>query len=254
VHFASGKKEIHTTEVLLVSNVTPGNYTYKVINRFPHDKGAYTQGFEVYNNHFYEGTGQYGESSLRKTEIKSGEILKARTLSSEFFGEGITILNGKIYQLTYHSQLGFVYDLETFDEIKRIHYQNKEGWGLTNNGSEIIMSDGTHILYFMDPVHFSVNKKVEVTDNKGLVVSLNELEWIEGKIWANVYLTDDIVIIDPDSGIIESRINLSGILRPEDRHPKIDVLNGIAYDRENKRLFVTGKYWPYVFEIEIIKK
>jgi glutaminyl-peptide cyclotransferase len=254
VHFSNGKKEVHSSEIILISNITPRNYSYKVLNRFPHDKGAYTQGFEIHGNYLYEGTGQYGESSLRKTELETGEILKARTLSSEFFGEGITILNNRIYQITYHSQLGFVYELETFEEIKRVYYQNKEGWGLTNNGSEIIMSDGTHVLYFLNPEHFSVNRKVEVSDNKGLVPLLNELEWIDGRIWANIYLTEDIVIINPETGIVEARVDVSGLLRPEERHPRIDVFNGIAYDKAKGRIFVTGKYWPYVFEIALVSK
>jgi glutaminyl-peptide cyclotransferase len=253
VHLPSEKKEIHTTEVLILSELIPQLFTYKVKNEFPHDIGAFTQGFEYHNNFFYEGTGQYGQSSLRKTEISTGQILKARTLASEFFGEGITILNDKIYQITYRSQVGFVYDLETFGEVQKIYYQNKEGWGLTNNGAEIIMSDGTHQIYFMDPRYFSVNRKIEVMDHKGKVELVNELEWIDGKIWANIYLTDEIIIIDPESGRVEGRVDLKHLLKPADRHRQVDVLNGIAWDAEARRLFVTGKYWPKIFEIEVVK-
>ena len=253
VHFNSGKRETHSAELQVLSDIIPQPYTYRVRNNYPHDIRAFTQGFEYHNNFFYEGTGQYGESSLRKTEISTGQILKARTLPADIFGEGITILNNRIYQITYRSQVGFVYDLETLEQIQKIYYQNKEGWGLTNNGSEIIMSDGTNQLYFMDPQYFSVIRKIEVMDHNGKVDALNELEWIKGKIWANRYLTDELVIIDPESGRVEGLVNLSGLLKPEDKHQQIDVLNGIAWDEENKRLFVTGKYWPKVFEIEIIK-
>lgn len=251
VHLPSGKKETHSTEIIVLSAVSPQGFTYRIKNVFPHDIGAYTQGFEFHNNFFYEGTGQYGSSSLRKTEISTGQVLKARTLASDLFGEGITIMNNRIYQITYRSQVGFVYDLESFDELRKIFYKNKEGWGLTNNGTDIIMSDGTNQIYFMDPEYFSVNRKIEVMDNNGKVDALNELEWIDGKIWANIYLTEQIVIIDPLSGIVEGRIDLIGILKPEEKHARIDVLNGIAWDKENRRLFVTGKYWPKVFEIEV---
>ncbi len=253
VYHNSGKKESYISQILILSDVIPKNYSYSVVNTYPHDIGAYTQGFEFFDGFFYEGTGQYNESSIRKTDLLTGQILKARNLPGDLFGEGITILNNKIYQVTYRSQVGFVYDINTYEILQKIYYQNQEGWGLTNDGKSVIMSDGTNNLYFMDPEYFHVLRKIEVMDNNGPVNAINELEWIEGKIWANRYLTDEIVIIDPESGRVEAKMNLSGILHPDDRHPKIDVLNGIAWDKENRRLFVTGKYWPKIFEIKVIK-
>lgn len=252
-HLNSGQVESFSSQIEVLSDIIPEKYSYRVIKEFPHDIGAFTQGFEYYEGYFYEGTGQYGESSVRKTEVSTGQVLTARTLSSEFFGEGITILNNKIYQVTYRSQVGFVYNLQTFEQIRKIYYQNKEAWGLANNGKDVIMSDGTNIIYFMDPQYFTVNSKIEVMDHTGPIDAINELEWIEGKIWANRYLTDEIVIIDPESGKVEGKINLAGILKPEDRHSRVDLLNGIAWDREGRRLFVTGKYWPKIFQIEINK-
>jgi len=251
VHHSSGKSETHVSQIVVLSASAPRTYNYRIKDTFPHDIGAYTQGFEYYQGFFYEGTGQYGESTVRKTELKTGQVLKARNLPGDIFGEGITILNGKIYQISYRSQVGFVYDLENFDLIQKIYYQNQEGWGLTNNGELVIMSDGTNHIYFMDPEYFHVTGKIEVMDHKGPVDALNELEWIEGKIWANRYLTDEIVIIDPESGRVDGKINMSGLLRPEDKHTKIDVLNGIAWDKVNRRLFVTGKFWPKIFEVEV---
>lgn len=253
VHYNSGNNETCVSRIIVLSDIIPQNYSYSVVNTFPHDIGAYTQGFEFFKGYIYEGTGQYNESSLRKTELRTGQILKARNLPGDIFGEGITIFNNKIYQITYRSQVGFVYDLTTFELLQKIYYQNQEGWGLTNDGTSIIMSDGTNNLYFMDPEYFHVLRKLEVMDHNGPVDAINEMEWIDGKIWANRYHTDEIVIIDPKSGKIEGKVDMSGLLPPEHRHPKIDVLNGIAWDEENRRLFVTGKYWPNIFEIKLIK-
>ncbi len=182
---------------------------------------------------------------------KPGEVTKIRNLDPSLFGEGITVLGERIYQLTYKSQVGFIYDKSTFEEIQKVYYQNKEGWGLTHNGEELIMSDGTNVIYFLDPEMFTINRQIEVYHNEGPANSLNELEYINGKIWANRYYTDEIVIIDPESGKVEGRINLKGILKAADRKPTTDVLNGIAWDAEGERLFVTGKFWPKLFEIRI---
>jgi len=252
--FGGGKTESLSIPLLFLSDIVPSPYSYQVIGSFPHDKGAYTQGFEYNNGYFLEGTGQYGESSLRKTLPGTGDIIKFRNLSSDLFGEGITLLNGKIYQLTYRSQVGFIYDAETFEQLQKFFYQNREGWGLCNNGSELIMSDGTHMLYFIDPQYFSVNRKIEVFDNVSEVDSLNELEFINGIIYANRYMTNEIVMIDPLTGKVTGRADMRGLLKAGDRHPQIDVLNGIAWDNEQKRLFVTGKYWPRIFRVELIEK
>ena len=238
--------------VKVVSDIVPVKYTYRVIKEYPHDTKAYTQGFEYVDGYLYEGTGNYGESSLRKEDLETGEILKFRNLPSDIFGEGITCLNNKIYQITYKSQVGFVYNIENFDLLQKIYYQNKEGWGLCNNGREILMSDGTNMIYYMDTTYFSVDKKIEVFDNEGPVDLLNELELINGKLYANRYTTNEIVIIDPSTGKVEGKIDMTGILKPRDRHPGIDYFNGIAYDKKNKRIFVTGKYWPKIYQVEFL--
>ncbi|HYW95256.1 MAG TPA: glutaminyl-peptide cyclotransferase [Bacteroidales bacterium] len=248
-----GKSVSASVPVKVVSDIVPAKYSYRVINEYPHDTKAYTQGLEYVNGYLYEGTGNYGESSLRKEDLETGEILKFRNLPSNIFGEGITYLNGKIYQITYKSQVGFVYNAENFEIIKKIYYQNKEGWGLCNNGKNILMSDGTNIIYYMDTTYFSVEKKIQVFDNEGEVDLLNELELINGKLYANRYTTNEIVIIDPDTGKVLGKIDMSGILKPEDRHPGIDYFNGIAYDKKNNRIFVTGKYWPKIYQVTFLE-
>ncbi len=245
--------ENHAVRIKVTSDIEPQSFTYRVINTFPHDKGAFTQGFEYYNGHLYEGTGNYGESSLRKVELETGEILKYRNLSSDLFGEGITRINNKIYQITYRAQVGFVYDEDNFELLRKIFYQIREGWGLTNNGEYILMSDGSHIIYYMDTTYFSVEKKIEVYDREKEVDLLNELELINGVLYANRYTTREIVMIEPETGKLLGRIDMSNILDPSDRHPGIDYFNGIAYDQENDRTFVTGKYWPKVYEVEFFK-
>lgn len=251
VYFGSGKSETHSLQVEILSDIVPVNYRYLVKNVYPHDVGAYTQGLIIYDGWLYEGTGNYNQSTIRKVRLETGEVIQARNNSSDIFGEGITIFNGKIYQLTYKSQICFVYDLNTFDEINKFYFQNKEGWGLTNSKDELIMSDGTNILYFLDPDMFTVNRQIEVYNQEGPVTDLNELEYVKGKIYANRYYTDEIVIIDPLSGKEEGRVDMKGILSVKDRKPSTNVLNGIAWDPQQDRLFITGKYWPKLFEIEI---
>jgi glutamine cyclotransferase len=225
-----------------------------VIKTYPHDKGAFTQGLEYVNGFLYEGTGNYGESSLRKVDLETGEILKYRNLSSDLFGEGITRINNKIYQITYRAQVGFVYDEDNFELLRKIFYQIREGWGLTNNGEHILMSDGSHIIYYMDTTYFSVEKKIEVYDNNKEVDLLNELELINGVLYANRYTTREIVMIEPETGKLLGRIDLSDILDPADNYSGIDYFNGIAYDSENDRIFVTGKYWPKLYHVEFLRK
>ena len=253
-YFTGGKSESTSIPLRFLSDIKPKQFTYRVLGTFPHDKRAYTQGFEYHDGYFLEGTGQLGQSSLRKITPGTGDIIKSRTLSSDLFGEGITMLNGKIYQLTYRSQVGFIYDAESFEQIQKFFYQNLEGWGLTNDGSQIIMSDGTNGIYFIDPQYFTVNRKIEVYNNFSEVDSLNELEYIDGKLYANRYMTDEIVIIDPSNGKVTGIVDMRGLLKPEDRHDYIDVLNGIAWDKDQKRLFVTGKNWPKVYRVELLEK
>jgi len=251
IFYKGGIKENQSRQITFLSDKAPEVYTYSVVGEYPHDSKAYTQGLQYVEGWLYEGTGNYGTSSLRKVNLESGKVEKIRDLDPSLFGEGIAVMGERVYQLTYKSQVGFIYDLESFEEIQKVYYQNKEGWGLTHNGEELIMSDGTHVIYFLDPELFTVNRQIEVYDHKGLANSLNELEFINGKIWANRYYTDEIVIIDPGSGKVEGRINLKGILKTSDRKPTTDVLNGIAWDEEGQRVFVTGKYWPKLFEIKL---
>jgi glutamine cyclotransferase len=253
IFFAGGESENHSRQVTFLSDVVPVEYSYQVVNEYPHDLGAYTQGLQYVDGELYEGTGNYGTSSIRRVELETGEVKQIRDLDQSLFGEGITVLGERIYQLTYKSQVGFIYDLSTFQEIQKVYYQNREGWGLTHNGEELIMSDGTNVIYFLDPEMFTINRQMEVYHNEGPADSLNELEYINGKLYANRYFTDEIVIIDPETGKVEGRINLKGILKTTLRKPTTDVLNGIAWDKDGGRLFVTGKYWPLLFEIRILE-
>jgi glutamine cyclotransferase len=231
-------------------NVT--TYSYSIINSYPHDSSAFTQGLVYEDNVLYEGTGLRGSSSLRKVELDTGKVLQIRNLSSELFGEGVTIFQDNIIQLTWRSNIGFVYDKSSFELLGEFNYST-EGWGLTHDNNRLIMSDGTDELYFLDPETYEKTGKIQITDNGTPVVKLNELEYINGKIYANVWQTDRIAIISPETGEILSWIELNGLLSAEEVETA-GVLNGIAYDSENQRLFVTGKLWPKIFEIELIPK
>ncbi len=252
IYFRGGDTENQSRQITFLSDLIPQEYGYTVVRDYPHDFEAYTQGLQYVDGWLYEGTGNYGTSSLRKVDLESGKVEKIRNLDPSLFGEGIALMGERIYQLTYKSQVGFIYDKSSFEEIQKVYYQNKEGWGLTHNGKELIMSDGTHVIYFLDPELFTVTRQIEVYNHMGPVDSLNELEYINGKIWANRYYTDEIVIIDPETGKVEGRINLKGILQTGDRRTNTDVLNGIAWDEKGNRLFVTGKLWPKLFEIKLI--
>ena len=254
VYYENKATGVHNVPVILLSDTEPTELKYQVVNTYPHDIKAYTQGLEYENGYLYEGTGHENESSLRKDDIKTGESLKLLNLASELFGEGITIFQDRIFQLTYKSQMGFVYEKESFTRLQKVYYDNKEGWGLTNDGENLIMSDGSHRIYYMDPVYFTEVKRIEVYNHKGPVTRLNELEWINGKLFANIYGKDYIVVIDPTSGKVTGNLNFKGILKPADQHNRIDVFNGIAWDPEGQRMYVTGKYWPKLFEIKILSE
>ena len=242
-------------EFLLLSDLIPKKMSYKIIKSYPHNIEHFTEGLEIRNGFLYEGTGQEGSSAIYKTDLSTWKIIKEYKLDNQYFGEGITILNGKLYQLTYKSQIGFVRDANTFESIKIWNYKNEQGWGLTNDGKYLIMSDGTEFLYYIDPLTLKEIKKIQVCNNEGIVQNINELEYINGEIWANLWMTDNIVIIDPKTGKIVSEINLKGLLSTNVFNQKspVDVLNGIAYDHEKNKIYVTGKLWPKIFEIEIIK-
>jgi len=225
-------------------------YKPEIYNIFIHNADAFTQGLFCSNRFLYESTGNYGESSLRKIEIESGSVINRYDLPSDYFGEGITLCNDKIIQLTWLSKKGFVYDKDRLALIGEFSYPT-EGWGITYNGEHLIMSDGTDILYFLDPVDYSMVKQVGVKANGKAITRLNELEYINGKIYANVWQTDQIAIIKPDGEVI-GWIDLEGILLPEDCPGEIDILNGIAYNAENNKMYVTGKYWCKLFELEVV--
>lgn len=228
-------------------------YSYNIINTYLHDPAAFTQGLVYSDSMLYEGTGLNGASSLRKVELHSGKVITQRTIPSNFFGEGIAVFNDKIYQLTWQSGTCFVYDKNTLDVIQQFAYPT-EGWGLTHDGKQLIMSDGTANIYFRDPETFAEIRRIEVTDNNSPVRNLNELEYIDGDIFANVWQTDRLVRIDPQTGKVKAWIDLTGLLSQEDRFNRVDVLNGIAFDANTQRLFVTGKWWPKLFEIKLVPR
>ena len=245
--------------VYMRSNKAPIDYTYKLINSYPHARKSYTQGLFYKNGFLYEGTGQRGESTLQKVNLKSGKATLVNDLDEKYFGEGITSYQDKIIQLTWQSGDVLIYDINTFEQIDNFSLQstNGQGWGITTHKKELFISDGSNVITIIDAENYDKKGSIEVYDNNGKVQKLNELEYINGKIYANVWLTDRIVIINPKSGRVEGNIHLNNILSSLDRKnldEHDDVLNGIAWDEKNNRLFVTGKHWPKLFEIQIEKK
>ncbi|MGB5666815.1 MAG: glutaminyl-peptide cyclotransferase [Maribacter sp.] len=241
--------------IKVLAKDAPLIYTYEIVNEYPHDIKAYTQGLEFHNDTLYESTGKKGRSSLRKTDFKTGKILQQIDLENTQFGEGITILNGKIYQLTWQSGLGLIYDLKDFKKIDSFQYgQSKEGWGLCNDGKKIYKSDGTEKIWFLNPETLIEIGHIETVTNKSIFNMANELEYVEGKIYANVYQKPSMMIIDAKSGAIEGVINFSGLKEKVAQHASLDVLNGVAYHPERKTFFVTGKEWDKMFEVKILKK
>ncbi len=253
--FYDGKeKQINNTIIFLASQA-PSIYKYEIVNEFPHDKNAFTQGLEFHDGFLYESTGQYGQSSLRKVELKSGKILQKIDIDRKYFAEGMTIYKDKVYQLTWQKNKGFVYDLETFKLEKTFDYQqSKEGWGLTHDNNKLIKSDGSERIWFLNLDSFKEEKFIEAYTNKRKAERLNELEFIQGKIYANIWQKNAILIINPVNGAIEGIANLKGLQSKVGQSGEDNVLNGIAYDQENDRLFVTGKNWNKVFEIKLLKK
>jgi len=225
-------------------------YTYEVINAYPHDTAAFTQGLVFDHGALYESTGLNGSSSLRRVELETGKVLNQKKVPDEFFAEGLALFNGRLFQLTWQTQRGFVYDLDSFNMIREFSYTG-EGWGLTHDAGSLIMSDGTSQIRFLNPDTFEVQRVIRVQDNGHDITQLNELEYIKGEIYANVWLTDRIARIDPKSGKVLAWIDLSGILSSDDHTGSGAVLNGIAYDEASDRLFVTGKLWPKLFEIKV---
>lgn len=228
-------------------------YTYKVVKTYPHDRSAFTQGLEFHNGFLYEGTGLNGKSTLRKVRIADGQVLQKIEINAEYFGEGITLIGGEIVQITYQTQTGFVYGLNDFALRRKFKYTG-EGWGLTNNGHEIFFSDGSAELRVLEPKTLAEKRRIKVHDGAKPVDQLNELEWVNGEIFANIWGTDRIARIAPQTGAVTGWIDLAGLLSPMYRTQAVDVLNGIAYDAAGKRLFVTGKLWPFLYEIQLVPK
>ena len=226
-------------------------YKLEVVKEYPHDTGAYTQGLFFDGGRFYESTGQFGESSFREVELATGKVLSQMNFQDKYFAEGSVVLGSDLYILTWTNKVAFRYDAASLSYKSTVGY-NREGWGLTTDGTQLIASDGSSYLYFMD-ADLNVLRRQRVTKDGKPVYDLNELEYIDGKVWANVYTTDTIVIINPADGVVEATIDCRGLLPYKDRTRKTDVLNGIAVDKEG-RIFLTGKYWPKLYEIELIKK
>jgi len=225
-------------------------YSYEVVKSYPHDKAAFTQGLVFHQGSLYESTGLNGSSSLRRVELETGKVLKKIEVPTQFFAEGLALFNGRLYQLTWQTQRGFVYDLNSFDKLREFSYAG-EGWGLTRDANSLIMSDGSSRIRFLDPDTFEVRGMITVRDDGRDVLQINELEYVKGEIYANVWMTDRIARIEPESGKVNAWIDLSGLLPPEARQDPMAVLNGIAYDEASDRLFVTGKLWPKLFEIKL---
>jgi glutamine cyclotransferase len=254
IYYNGEKRRLNNTIYFLGANA-PEVYSYEVVNEYPHDNNAFTQGFVFYDGYFYESTGEYGLSSLRKVEIETGKVLKKVDLDRKFFGEGMTIFKDKIYQLTWKNKVGFIYDLTTFELDKTFDYQKSaEGWGLTHNNEKLIKTDGSERMWFLNPETFEEESFIETYTNKRKAEKLNELEYVKGKIYANIWQQNSILIVEPSNGAIEGIVNLKGLQSKAGQSGENNVLNGIAYDAENDRLFVTGKNWNKVFEIKLKEK
>ncbi|WP_341217057.1 glutaminyl-peptide cyclotransferase [uncultured Wocania sp.] len=253
--YFNNEKQTANTSITILNNEAPKVYKFNIINEYPHDITSYTQGIEFFNDTIYESTGQYKESKLRKLDYKTGEVVKNINLADEYFGEGVTILNNKIYQLTWQEGIGFVYDVNTFDKLSSFKYGNsKEGWGLCNDANTIYKSDGTEKIWLLNPETLIEQNYIQVFTNKGKIGRINELEWINGQIYANIYQRDGVAVINPKNGAVIAVIDFSPLKKKVTQHEKLDVLNGIAYNPKTKTIFVTGKRWDKLFEVEIIEK
>lgn len=238
----------NVSKIAIVSGTIPQQLSYTIKGTLEHNKSNYTQGFEFYEDILYEGTGNYSESQLFAYQIPDMKVLRTHKIDNRYFGEGITILNNKLYQLTYKAQKGFIYNVETFEPIGEFSFQSKEGWGLTNNGNFLIMSDGTSKISFLDPLNFNVVKTIEVSHPGGFVKHLNELEYVDGYIYANIWPGETIVKFNAETGNVIAFIDMRGLLSNFNTG-RIDVLNGIAWHKTEEVFYVTGKWWPKVFKL-----
>lgn len=249
----NGKIGRNSKIITLFSNHVPQNLDYKVVKTLKHHDNHFTEGFEINDHILYESTGEYGTSGIYKMKLDNQKIIQSTMLDSTYFGEGITLLNGKIYQLTYKKQKAFVYDDNTLKKIGEFTYPNKEGWGLTNDGKNLIMSDGSSTIYFINPDNFKEERRIQVYSDKQEFNYINELEYVNGYIYANVWTTDLIVKIDAKTGAVVATISLFDLINSSRLKSKkqIDVLNGIAYDKRDQSLYVTGKFWPNIYKIRL---
>lgn len=248
------QRDTISSNIVLKTNQVPKKLSYKIVNTFPHDTSAYTQGLSYIDGKLLESTGRYGSSQLKYVAIGSGKTLQKTALAAEYFGEGSVKIDDRIVMLTWLQNVGLIFDAKSFKQIGTFRYEtSREGWGLTFDGKNILRSDGSHRIWLMNAKSYKEESFIEVYDNKGEVSSLNELEFIDGKIYANVYLTNKIVIINPKTGVVESEIDLTELVPKNYPKNEIDVLNGIAWDAKGKRLFVTGKKWPNLFEIKLLQ-
>ena len=249
-YYGDGKTESLESNLRVLSDVIPQTQKFRIVKTYPHSKDDFTEGLQLHKGFLYESTGLEGQSLIKKTELATGKVLKEVSLDKQYFGEGMTILDDKIYQLTWKNKKGFVYNLDDFKFIQNFSY-NTEGWGLTNNGKDLIMSDGTNNIYFMNPASFAVTSKIQVYDNVNAVPNINELEFYNGFIYANVWRTFLVIKIDPATGKVLSRIDLEELFDKAGSKQEIDVLNGIAVNPATGNLLVTGKLWNKIFEIKI---
>jgi glutamine cyclotransferase len=249
LYLNNGHEETHYRTLKFKSDIKPSTYKARIVKTYPHDKGAYTQGLFFEDGFLYEGTGKRGKSSLRKVDLESGELINAYGLPSQYFGEGITAYKDKIIQLTWTSRTGFVYDKDKFELINKVRYPT-QGWGLTTDGDKLIMSDGSSNIYFLDPGTFSQLGQLQVYDHKGPVKNLNELEYVDGKVYANVWQESYIISFNPENGKVLEKIDCSNLVPEKYKNHRDRVLNGVAYDHEKDRMFLTGKYWGKLYHVE----
>ena len=252
----NGKTENISKTITVFNANVPELYTYEILNTYPHDPTSYTQGLEFYNGELYESTGQRKQSKLRKVNFETGEVLKNINLDNAFFGEGITLLNDKIYQLTWEAGMGFVYNVNTFEKLSSFKYgKSVQGWGLCNDGEKLYKSDGTNKIWALNTDNLTEENSIQVYTEKAKIDSINELEWVDGKIYANVYTKNVIAIINPNNGALDGILSLAPLNKLVTvKNPELEVLNGIAYYPERKTFFVTGKNWDKLFEVRITKK
>lgn len=249
--FYDGETEVDSTRIELVSDITPKVLSYTIVNTYPHDIKSFTEGLEFYKDTLYESAGQYGSSRLLKTDYKTGKILKSLKLEDKYFGEGITFINDKIYQLTYRENIGFIYDAKTWKLEKTFLFDKPEGWGMTNDGKNIYFNDSSEKIWKMNPDTQKTSDNINVYSNDNKIKEVNELEWVDGKIYSNIWQKKAIIIINPENGAVEAIIDMSNLYKLITQLPDTDVLNGIAYNPKTKTFFITGKNWDKMFEIKI---